>query len=133
MHCGAAPSPRVPKISPLGQRLSYPCCHTGRMKSEETIGEEAAALGRVLAEWASITAQLIDVVNDAAERESSANWRPHAGQIIAAVSRFRALCEAQIEEISDWRPDGLEPEEVRAWVWAEGDRLAKWLQRMTQE
>ena len=103
------------------------------MKSEETIGEESAALVRALTEWESIAAQLIDTVHEAAERERSANWRPHSGQIIAAVSRFRALCEAELEQVNGWRADGLEPEEVRAAVWAEGDRLAKWLQRMTQE
>ena len=103
------------------------------MKSEEMIGEESAALRCALTEWEQIAAQLLEVVYEAADREQSANWRPHRDQIAAAVMHFRNLCRAQLEQIGVWREDELQPEEVREWIWGEGDRLAKWLQRMTLE
>src|SRR4051794_33037693 len=62
--------------------------------------------------------------------EESSNWRPHLGQMQAALVRFRDLCRAELEKIGLWCEDAAEPDEVHELVWEEGERLVRWLNRM---
>ena len=103
------------------------------MQSDETtlpLTDEAAELQRVLFEWENITAQLIAALREHVGTALGANWHPHFGQIVTALGRYQELCRHELEQIGLWRADGLEPEEVHKQIWEQGDRLAKWLERM---
>lgn len=117
----------------LGQRLSDPLWHAGRMKSDEAIepvDEDVAALKCALTEWESITAQLLEQLHSDVRSDRAANWRPHVDQIVRAIVRYRALCREELGKVGGWREDGLDPLDVHQLVWEQGDRLAKWLARM---
>jgi len=103
------------------------------MQSDETtvpLPEEAAELQRVLEEWENITSALIAALHEQVGTNRGANWHPHCEQIVSALQRYQELCRHELEQIGFWRADGLEPEEVHEQIWEQGDRLAKWLERM---
>ncbi|MFL6583284.1 MAG: hypothetical protein ACJ8KU_02060 [Chthoniobacterales bacterium] len=96
----------------------------------EPVDRETAELKRCLSEWAGLAGELLDLLHQQVNGESSTNWRPHFDQIVRAVTHYRDRCRSEIAQIGRWREDELETGEVHEMLWEQGDRLAKWLQRM---
>jgi hypothetical protein len=97
----------------------------------EPIEDAAVALSRSLHEWEDIATQILDLLDEQAGSGWSANWHPHLDQMRAVVARFRDGCRAESESANSWLSDEERAAEVHDRMWAEGDRLAKWLHRMT--
>lgn len=115
--------------------MSYPPWHASRMQSEdaaEPIEWDVTELKRSIDEWEGIAARIMQLLQETAEAVGSQNWRPHAAQITAAVTRFRELCRRESEQLGVWREDGLAADEAYERVWDEADALVKWLSRMMQ-
>jgi hypothetical protein len=115
--------------------MSHPICQTGRMKSEdaaEPVEWDIAELKRSIEEWEGIASNIIQLPHETADCPASQNWRPHAAQITAVVSRFRELCHMESQQLGLWREDGLAADEAYERVWNEAERLVKWLNRMMQ-
>ena len=112
--------------------MSYACCQSARMQSDEQMeqGVPVEDLKRTLAEWEHIASAILVLLQD--EGDDGANWRPHLEQIRTAVQRYRDVCLHERAQLGLWRRDGLAPGEVYERLWEQGDRLAKWLQRMMQ-
>ncbi len=89
-------------------------------------------LKRRIDEWDDIASQIIELLHATADCARSENWRPHSAQIVNVMHRFRALCQAEREQLGCWRQDGLQPVQAYDLVWHQGDQLVKWLNRMLQ-
>jgi len=103
------------------------------MQSEdaaEPIEWDTAELKRSIDEWATIASQIIQLLHSTADAGTTQNWRPHAAQITAVVSRFCELCRRECQQLGGWREDGLAPAEAYERVRDQGDALVKWLMRM---
>ena len=104
------------------------------MTTEDTfqpIGSDVLALRRTLEEWEVITTGLLEVLHrDEENDETSVDWWPHRPRMIAAIEKFRDGCREEHERAGRWRADELDPDDVHELLWDQGDRLAKWLQRM---
>lgn len=119
----------------LGQRLSHPSCEARRMQSEETaepVERDLEELRSSIVEWQGIASQLLEKLRQPALQDQSAHWRPHRSQIERALRHYQDLCRDESQQLGLWREDGLQPDEVYESVWDEGDRLAKWLNRMME-
>jgi hypothetical protein len=90
-------------------------------------------LRRSLEEWAAISLQMIDLLHATADADRSRNWRPHLSQITAAVEAFGTRCRQEAQDVSEWRVDGLDPDEAFERVREQGHRLVAWLQRIMAE
>ncbi len=101
--------------------------------NEPTEPVEAQELKRSLAEWAAISATMIDLLHETVACERARYWRPHFTQIVAAVGAFGDRCRRESEEFGSWQATGLEADEVLDGVRAQGQRLVEWLQRMIPE
>ncbi len=115
--------------------MSHPLCQAPRMQSEDAAGPiewDIAALKRSIEEWEGIASHILELLHETADCPASQNWRPHAAQITAVVSRFRQLCQRESEQLGFWRGDGLAADEAYERVWDEADALVKWLHRMMQ-
>lgn len=115
--------------------MSYPVCDARRMQSEdaaEPVEWDIAEFKRRIDEWEGIAAQIIRLLNESANAATSQNWRPHAGQITAVVTRFRDLCRRESRQLGWWRADGVTADEAYDSVWQQGDALVRWLNRMMQ-
>ena len=115
--------------------MSDPLCQSARMQSEDAAGPiewDLTELKGSIEEWAVIAANILQLMDETLEYPASRNWRPHATQITAVVSRFRNLCRLESQQLGSWREDGLAPDEAYEKVWDEADRLVSWLNRMMQ-
>lgn len=115
--------------------MSHPRWQTARMQSEDTaepIERDIADLKRSIEEWEGIASCIIQLLRETADHAASQNWRPHAAQITAVVTRFRELCQRESRQLG-WRMEGgLAADEAYERVWDEADALVKWLHRMMQ-
>jgi hypothetical protein len=105
------------------------------MQSEdaaEPVEWDITELKRNIAEWEEIAFQMMQLLPESAEVPAARNWQPHLHQIQHAVGQFRDRCRAESTQLGRWRPDGLQASEVYDLVWAEADRLVKWLTRMME-
>ncbi len=115
--------------------MSHPLWQAARMQSEDAakpIQWDIAELKRSIDEWEGIASRIMQLLHETADNAASQNWRPHAAQIAAVVSRFRELCHREGEQLGCWREDGLAADEAYERVWDEADALVRWLHRMMQ-
>ena len=104
------------------------------MQSDDaTEPADVQELKRSLAEWAAIAARMIELLDETIDCERSRNWRPHRSQIVKAVRAFGEHCRSEAAELSSWRADELEADDVRDRVREHGERLVDWLNRMMAE
>ncbi len=99
----------------------------------EPVEWDVQELKRSVDEWAGIAAQIIERLHDTVACAGSENWRPHFGQIVVVVERFRDLCRRESAQLGCWRADGLYADEAYEQVWDAADQLVKWLNRMMQQ
>jgi hypothetical protein len=97
----------------------------------EPIDDAAVAVTRSLDEWEDIAMQILDVLQEQADSAWSEDWHPHCAQIEAAVTRFRDRCREASELITRSLSDEDYAHDLHEMLWREGDRLTKWLQRIT--
>ncbi|MFL6539191.1 MAG: hypothetical protein ACJ8HU_00350 [Chthoniobacterales bacterium] len=99
-------------------------------KMDEPVLFGPAQLKEILEDYASTTAQLIDALHASIESGEAMNWRPHLPQMHAALAHFAELCRDEIDNLDCWREGGRDLEERHEFVWDEGERLVRWLNRM---
>ena len=90
-------------------------------------------LRRSLDDWAAISAQMIDLLQDTVACGTSRNWQPHFEQIVTAIRAFGDRCRSESQAFGCWRADGPELDDVFDRVRDQGQRLVSWLQRIMAE
>jgi hypothetical protein len=105
------------------------------MQSDDTTEPlDLQELRQSLREWATISAQMIDLLLSTAGSERSRNWQPHCAQIVKAVGEFGERCRSEAQTVGTWRAaDGMDPDDAFEAIRSEGQRLVRWLQRMMAE